>query len=911
MKKLTYSAMAAARLRANKKQYISLISGIFLSIFLVTSLVLGVYAIYLAFLETRYDKVGFVDMVMMDNELLSRSDLEEKDIFSQIGTAAILGEVTEGNVYLGFYDETGQALMNLRAVEGRLPENPGELAVEKSAMEVMQVQWSLGETVELDITPVDGEREMRVFTLVGFLPEQTVHFTLSENDKLNQFPALVTCPQEPGFAVGRVGTHHVMKLKAGLSVNDGLRAFSSQNNVSNYYNYLYALTASGTQQQFAGTGSTLDADWDMYTLIAMACALGGALILSCGVGIAGAMEGVLTGRREEIGVLRALGATRRQIRHIFGRENLILALTVSPLSVGIGCLAVWVLSLLLPEKLVFGFNLGLLAPIALFSAAVVLLSGYLPLNRASKLMPMSVIRDTAMLRRNKKVKTKKEFIPARLIASRQIRFNPTRQIGAMLLVGLMLLCSGLFIYLTVTFTEISVTEYPGFELRANQSLNGNNRVYAYLTTPMSSQSVDQIRGLAHVRKTVVGRNMYVQLLLDKVPRYAVHGDIGWGQHIGMLDDEQFRERLTLSPHSEFLENLRKEEQQKYRQFLKDYQITGHAFEACLTTIDLDEKMVKTLTNALQEGKIDIDAVNRGEQVIVMAPEIWTVNDENSQRRWYDQQYVEADPAGKNAVKTAWNDTFSAGQSLPMMQLFAEVVDGPVQRRDQTVTVGAVVGYVAEVNSHFSDVVVLTTERGLANMALYPQGMYSVSVYVEGELALEEEQLLESQLTAITRRTDDFTVYNRMAAMRENEESSRQTILLFSSVTVLFFAVAVGMIVSSVTRQLNSEGRTIGMLRAVGADEKAILGCYSGQVNASVVGGLLITLLLLSLYAGVYVFFLMYEGYRPSVWEVQDYLTMVVMSCAMAVSCWLACRFILRLRIRKLVSKSIIENIKEL
>ena len=38
MKKLTFSTMAAARLRANKRQYLSLVIGIFLAIFLVTTL---------------------------------------------------------------------------------------------------------------------------------------------------------------------------------------------------------------------------------------------------------------------------------------------------------------------------------------------------------------------------------------------------------------------------------------------------------------------------------------------------------------------------------------------------------------------------------------------------------------------------------------------------------------------------------------------------------------------------------------------------------------------------------------------------------------------------------------------------------------------------------------------------------
>ena len=76
MKKLTYSSMAAARLRANKRQYISLVLGIFLSIFLISTLVLSVYGIYQAELQKRYDKVGFLDFVILDNDSITDEDLQ-------------------------------------------------------------------------------------------------------------------------------------------------------------------------------------------------------------------------------------------------------------------------------------------------------------------------------------------------------------------------------------------------------------------------------------------------------------------------------------------------------------------------------------------------------------------------------------------------------------------------------------------------------------------------------------------------------------------------------------------------------------------------------------------------------------------------------------------------------------------
>ena len=92
-----------------------------------------------------------------------------------------------------------------------------------------------------------------------------------------------------------------------------------------------------------------------------------------------------------------------------------------------------------------------------------------------------------------------------------------------------------------------------------------------------------------------------------------------------------------------------------------------------------------------------------------------------------------------------------------------------------------------------------------------------------------------------------------------------------------------------------------MLRAVGADENTILHCYTGQVSFSILGGYLLTslLLLVILITSIFDGFELYIGY--------GFIAMTIL----AVLSWVICNFILRLRIRNIVSKSIIDNIKEL
>ncbi len=351
MRMLTYSSFASARLRANKRSYASLIFGIFLSIFLVSMFVLGVYAVYQGTLEQRYQKVGHLDMVILDNELLNDEAVMALGDYDRLGHAYVTGRVSDSSIYLGYYDETGSDLLDLIPVEGRLPRNPGEIAMEHSAMEVLEADWAIGQTVELEITPVDGIAEKRTFTLVGILPERSEHLHKSDHNGVSYFPAILTATTEDAFSSGRLACHKMMSLKEGVSLTEALPNFWDNYLRPEFVSSLYGLSISAKQVQFYTLEDIQYVELDMFNLIVMISILAFALILSCCVGISGAMEGVLSKRREEIGVLRAIGATRRQIRRMFGRENLILALVASPLAIGAACLVTWLLALLMPERL--------------------------------------------------------------------------------------------------------------------------------------------------------------------------------------------------------------------------------------------------------------------------------------------------------------------------------------------------------------------------------------------------------------------------------------------------------------------------------------------------------------------------------------------------------------------------------
>ena len=911
MKMLTYSGLAAARLKANKKGYLSLTIGVFLSIFLISTFVLGIFGIYNAQLHSRREMVGAVDMVVLDNELLNDDKIMELGTFDKLGHACITGSVAETNLYLGYYDAVGVDLLCLSPTTGRLPEKPGEIALEPSALEVLELEKAIGDTVELSIVPVDGTAEQRTFTIVGVLPEKSEHLDVVDKSGLNQFPGIITCETESAFATGRIGVHRLMGLKEGVSLGTALGQFWDRYMRPEMVTAVYGLTITGKQVVTYDLSEMFWADDELMDLITMAAVLASALILSCGVGISGAMEGVLSKRREEIGVLRALGATRRQIRRMFGRENLILALLVSPVALAAGCIAVWVLGLMMPHLVRFGLRFFLILPIMLFSVITILLSGYLPLVRASKLMPMSVIRDTRMLRRSKKVKSKTIFSAPRLMAARQIKLNPTRQLGTSVLIGLMLICCALLCSALTSFRHYTMTDSPTFQIR-DDGASSYLYVETYQNEPMSPQSIRQIQSLDHVQRIELERELPVYVELPQAPSYAMLNSMN--TQFGMLDDMAFAISVNaLDANRQWYLDNREQDRAEYLDFKKTYGFEGEAFKTAIITIDPTRENLDALAEYLSEGSIDAAALDSGETVLVYAPDVWVKQHDYGSFSFHtSKESLENDPYEGYVSISVENDSFHGGQTLNLTQLYRTGEEGAVSRNDKTVQVSGIIKELPEkLGWVWSTTAIITTERGLEAMGLRMEELHTLSVYTDN-LTLQQEETLERQLSAIIRRTGGYTLDNQAEHQRKTQSENQRTVLVFLCIILVFFSVAVGMIVSSVTRQLHAEGRTIGMLRAVGADERAILGCYSGQLNAAIWGGLGIT-------GAAYVLFLIFSTldaignpwFRVRLSDILQWASVLAITFGVAAACWGLSRFFLSLRIREILKKSIIDNIREL
>ena len=108
-------------------------------------------------------------------------------------------------------------------------------------------------------------------------------------------------------------------------------------------------------------------------------------------------------------------------------------------------------------------------------------------------------------------------------------------------------------------------------------------------------------------------------------------------------------------------------------------------------------------------------------------------------------------------------------------------------------------------------------------------------------------------------------------------------------------------VSSAGRRIRADQRMIGTLRAVGADEGDLMGCYRLPMILATALGLMLALALYALMGTVFSNYFM---------TAHSLVTMPLMA-VLAVLCALCCMIGVKARLRQVLNRSVVENIREL
>lgn len=849
MKGLTINRIASAGLRADGRAYRRLALGIMASIFLISTMLLCAQGIMQAQARRLDEMTGKQDMILLDSEL-GDTELRDMNLFDRIGTITVTAALGDTDIYMGYYDDVAGELLGRKCIQGRLPTAPDEIAAEQNALDALRLECAVGDRVTLSLTPISGAPEQREFELVGILVEQSsaMQDGMSFYSRGNIFnmPGILTSSDEASFASGRHVRHRAVTLRPGLTLRD---MFDDDNPSSPLYSEdKLAFTDDGRRMLNYHSDQVRDAN-AIEILFMLGMFMAALLLASC-IGISEALEGQLARRTDEIGMLRAVGATRRQIRRIFGREAWLLALVTAPPTVLFACLAVWLLSLAFPEYMMFSPDWRLILPMLLASMAVILLASWLPLRRATRIMPMGVLRDVDMLRRFRRIKPRKRYDVARLISWRQIALHPSRLAGASLLVCMMIVVAYMGALMGASLIGENDSRSADFELY---------RQAGYFTADFTNDASDnnlnegdiaQLRALPMVESVYVAQSTDIGLLIDKPTPYLME-DFGIGDsYIGLNN------------------HLKSDYNGAHKAIRKHIGTTRQVCEFPMIISDIDEAFLKRYADGVTMSDMD-----SGRAVLVCAPTKYMKLHRDGGRSMgmfdedggtYDRPYD---------IKLA-NDFFFAGQELDIVQLLAheKLRENEYPNSEEeflafyekcdlhqaSTKVGAVLTEFEPCKQlkalGWDYPLFITTNAGAQALGLGRFNIDSADIYLSAQPDAATELALETRITAIANR-GSMTARNRLESAREYRRSSAQQFAMFTAIAIIIMVSAVSLIAGGISRRIRADMRSIGTIRAVGADGRVLRRCYSGQVYVIMALGIAMSLIIVAIirYHGVRLF----------------------------------------------------------
>jgi len=925
-KKLTVNSLAMGNLRHRKKQYTLLIISILLAMTFVSGIPFFVSCLSSSQQELQFRRYGKQDLIFInaheeyfyDTVYPLKEDLE-------IGYSQIISYIypengdSEKGIYVGCLDEKAEELYYQTLLEGRFPEKENEIAVEKTALLMLGDNIIPGDSLTFSETSFNSDgtqsENKHTYTVTGILDDKKLYL---ENLHSGAFDRAQTIPS--AFIATAKETDNIK--------SDRLIAFVKEKENTDNFEYLAFLAAPGYPLDTTGTyvSSIGDSYRNIMTSMGTLAFLSFLFAsLSC-FAIINAFNTMLKSRQNQIGLLKAVGATKRQIMNIFAREALLISLFCTPISILTAYSLTKLSAHLLGENFIFIPDIKILFLGALFSLICVLLSALLPLIKAANLSPLQAIRDIETLRkvRSKKIKSQTDFNVIKLTAKRKLIFAGKKRIIVSMLISLsVLICSlaGSVIKISAHEAQIQYnSDYIIEDWDANDDHSYSKNAFVnenadYLITETERQMCFNIPQVESVTGTKTCRaNILIE---DELPLYLkinnlslLYRGIKYTEEHHILNEiisENEEYYKTNDKTAELFELISKSPENIVNPLYTQVQEKAVYTQDIFNTIMMakSDKLIKELESNLIAGKINTDKLNSGEEIIIRAPEeigyslslygdmqgyMYSFNNmeyENSYENSNDEK-----ESYKNIVLRGKNP-FKVGDSLTVSVLTEE--NGVYKRTDRTFKIGAIVGTGRNIDNRFA---LITTLRGLDNFGIM-RPYAELGIDLKEECDADTDSFVTSRLQAIFPGASISSSF----LINETERADHRTlILILTALVLVFMAVCISLISNTVTSNIRESKRTIGTLRAVGCSERSLNALYSLQIIEMTVKGLITGFA-----------FYVISCFAMNQWIMTDtHLPFSILPMVILIILLLAiCHINLIIKVRNVTNVSIVDNIREL
>lgn len=837
--KLTINRLAWNTIKHRKKQYTVLIISIVLAMIFSSGVPFFLSCMGASLEQMQFKRLGRQDQFLMNAQDHPMEQLQQnKAVIGSFGYLHTLSyiwhEDEQRGTELAWMDERAQELYFPQLKQGRLPEKSGEIAIEQDALLRMGLEPELGANVTFQVRPHDGAGHLeqvfeKSYTLVGVLENRRPIYERFFYKFGSRFPAAFVVRGEPTEIGGKEAQIALFQLDESdpTAVNEFYSKTKDDrfklNRDANYANEAMEQMKNGRMIAF------------LSLLLAF---------LTC-FSVMNAFGTLLKERTAQIGMMRAVGATRRQIFWIFGRETLLLALISSPVSLGISLGGIALYARFMGDDFVFSPKKEVLGLGILFGLLCVMAAAMFPLLSAARLSPMQAIRDVSLSRkmRRGKIRSCKTFSMPRLLAKRKRIFSKGRSIlVCLILTGTTFICCmcavGFGSSLKSMTRSAGKSDYMIYPINArlpeNSFICSQNE--SFMTQAQRLASYD----IPFVENVYGTKELYVNLLMNEVPKFLRLFEInGFGFQVGRYETGNLfsPENLPMT-EEKLLELAQAQERRVYTETKARAGYEQEALSIAVRSAD-SEHFNALFPYQVVEGKIDLEALNSGSEILLRAPGkigfLYHMEPDGSGLsgiRNMDPENLKKMPGEQRKeldyVISSAENPFHAGDELTL-SILSEEADGSLHRIDRKVRIGAIV----QDPYWETSFELLTTNKALESFA---QDLPYSILYVDcsedfsGEMDMEMQNVLAAEFPG-------KGIVSTYENNRSGKNTIRQMAVSFSSLIAVLFAVCISLINNGITAQIRQDRRSIGTLRAVGASQREITQCYRLQIIHTLLWGI--------------------------------------------------------------------------
>ena len=269
--------------------------------------------------------------------------------------------------------------------EGEYPDTPNEIAVSSSFKNTASA--SLNETIAL----CNPDGNVTDYLIVGFLNDTETSRLITGNT-----PIVVMTPEGLGtLAVNNANENYVIRFSRLCNIPDTINDIKAGNNLSDEQitGNIPLLSIQGQLEGKTGVNQIYQVAFILSVIV----------MLTCILMISSSLNSNVAERTEFFGMLRCLGATKRQIMRFVRLEGLYWCKTALPIGIIFSVVIVWILSAAMrvinPQWFssmpILGISwISVIASI-LLGLLTVLLAARSPAKRAAKVSPLTAVSGNA------------------------------------------------------------------------------------------------------------------------------------------------------------------------------------------------------------------------------------------------------------------------------------------------------------------------------------------------------------------------------------------------------------------------------------------------------------------------------------------------------------------------------------